>query len=136
MSRACLLGLFLLTLVGCTLSAERLPLRLLPDDSPPFPYAELLTRARLQSAAATEAFQVNNWADVEEAARGLEQTARFLTKATDVPAKFKDNLPVLAGDLGKEATKLREAAKEKDAKQTPEALQRVALKVRELRLEN
>jgi hypothetical protein len=136
MLRAWALGLIVLAAAGCQLSPERMPLRLLPEDSPPFPYAELLTRARLQSTAATDAFQVNNWADVEEAARGLEQTARFLSKATDVPAKFKDTLPVLSGDLGKEAVKLRDVAREKDVKQTTEALQRVQLKVRELRLEN
>jgi hypothetical protein len=95
----------------------------------------LLTRARLQATAVTEAFQVNNWADMEEAARGLEQTARFLVKATDVPAKQKDTLPVLAGDLGKEAARLREVVKEKDVKQANEVLQRIHLKLRDLRLE-
>ena len=46
MHRACSLTLFLLLLTGCQLPAERLPLRLLPEDGPPLPYAELLTRAR------------------------------------------------------------------------------------------
>lgn len=136
MGRTWYVGLVLWAAAGCALPMERLPVRLLPEDSPPLPYAELLSRARLQASAAADAFDLNNWAELEDAARGLEQTARFLVKATDVPAKVKDTLPVLAGDLGKEAAKLREAAKDKDVKQASEALQRLRLKVRELRLEN
>src|SRR5262249_35887225 len=81
-------------------------------------------------------FYVNKWADLDDAARGLEQTARFFTKATDVPPKLKDILPVAAGDLGKEAGKLREAAKAQDPKLANESLQRINLKIRELRLDN
>jgi hypothetical protein len=130
------LTLAVLLVAGCQLPADRLPLKPLPEDGPPLPYAELLTRARLQAGQATEAFYVNKWTDLEDAAKGLEQTARFLPKATDVPVKQKDSLPVSAGDLGKEAGKLREAAKAKVAKQANEILQRIHLKIRELRLEN
>jgi hypothetical protein len=136
MNRALILGSLLLALPSCVLPAERMPLRLLPEDGPPLPYAELLTRARLQAAAATEAFYVNKWTDLDDAAKGLEQTARFLGKATDVPPKHKDILPVAAGDLGKEAGKLREAAKGQDAKAANESLQRINLKIRELRLDS
>ncbi len=134
MSRAHFLGLCLLVVSGCQLPAERLPLKPLPEDGPPLPYAELLTRARLQAGVATEAFYVNKWADLEDAAKGLEQTARFLPKATDIPPKHKGTLPVGAGDLGKEAGKLREAAKAQNAKDANDILQRIHLKIRELRL--
>jgi hypothetical protein len=125
----------LLTLGGCTLPQERIPLKPLPEDTPPLPYAELLTRARYQATAATEAFFVNKWGDLEDAAKGLEQTARFLTKAEEVPMKIKPTLQTVSEELRKESLKLREAAKSKDAKEVNTTLQRLNLQVRELRLE-
>src|SRR5262249_55519468 len=120
-------------IAGCALPPEQVPLKPLPENGPPQAYADLITRARVQATAANEAFYVNRWTDLEDAAKGLEQTARFLSKATEVPAKHKDTLAVEAGDLGKEAGKLREAAKAQEVKQATEALQRIHLKVRELR---
>lgn len=120
---------------GCALPPERPQLRPLPEDSPPQSYSELLTRARGQASVANEAFYVNKWSDLEDAAKGLEQTARFLPKAIEIPAKRKDTIPIEAGDLGKDAVKLREAAKEQDVKLTNETLQRINLRVRELRPE-
>jgi hypothetical protein len=124
---------FLLLAAGCQMPPDRLPARVLPEDSPPLPYAELLTRARLQSTAATEAFYINQWADLEEAARGLAQTARFLAKALEVPEHHKATLLDESERLGKEADRLREAAKNKDDKQVTEVLQKIHLMVRELR---
>ena len=54
----------------------------------------------------------------------------------DVPAKHKDTLPVVAGDLRKEAANLQEAAKAQDVKKSGDILQRIHLKIRELRLED
>ena len=127
-------GSLLLILAACQAPSERAALTPLPDDSPPMPYAELLTRARYQATLATEAFYVDKWAEVEDAARGLQQTARFLPKAEDVPARQKDALPVVSGDLSKEAGKLLEAARAKDVKEANDSLQRVQLVVHELRL--
>lgn len=126
-------GVFLLLLTGCQMPPERLPLMPLPEEGAPLSFADLVARARAQAMTGTEAFYVNRWGDLEDAARGLEQTARFLTKATEVPARHRDTLPVQAGDLGKEAMKLREASKAKDVKTANELLQRLHLKVRELR---
>jgi hypothetical protein len=123
----------LLVLAGCQLPEDRLP-RPLPDDAPPMAYAELLTRARAQARVATEAFYVDKWAELEDAARGLEQTARFLPKAVDVPPSHKDLIPKVSTDLSKQAGKLREAALAKNEKDTTEILKQVNLKVRELRL--
>jgi hypothetical protein len=128
-------AVFLLFLAGCQSPAERLPINRLPEDSPPLPYAELLTRARMQASAANEAFYVNRWSDLEENAQGLEQTARFLAKATEVAAAQKEKLPDRASNLGKEAGKLRQAAQAQDVPKANEALQRVNLQVRELRLD-
>ena len=58
--------------------------------------SEILGRARLQAQVALEAFYVDNWSDLEDVAKGLEQTARFLPKTKDIPTKHKDKLP--AGD--------------------------------------
>lgn len=128
-------SLFLL-LLGCTLPPERVPLRPLPDDGTPLTYSDLIQRARLQASAANDAFYVNKWTDLEDVAKNLEQTARYLAKSTDVPARHKDNLAVHSTDLGKEADKLLESVKARDVKLTNESLQRLHLKVRELRPDN
>jgi hypothetical protein len=129
------LCLVLVCLAGCVAPGERTPLKMLPDDSPPLPYAELLTRARAQANAAVDASYVDNWTELEDAARGLEQTAKFLPKATEVPAKQKDTVPVVAGDLGKEAAVLRDAAKAKDVEKTTASLTRVQQTVRKLKID-
>ena len=134
MKRPLLIGSRVLFATACQIP-ERPALRPLPEDGPPLPYAELLTRARAQCTVATEAFYVNKWADVEDAARGLEQTAHYLPKAEDIPAKQKDALPAVSTSLNKDAVKLREAAKAQDEKAANEVLQRLHLTVRELRLD-
>jgi hypothetical protein len=133
MARAILLMFFLLTPLGCALPPERAAPPLLPDENAVLPYAELVTRARAQAAAANEAFYVDSWDDLENAAKGLEQTAHVLTNAAGVPAKHKDILAVEAGDLGREAAALRSSAKAKETTAATTALQRIHLKIRELR---
>jgi hypothetical protein len=136
MSRAYGIGLLLIVLAGCVMPAERVPLKPLGEDAPPQPYGDLLNRARVQATAATEAFYVNGWNDLEEFAKGLEQTARFLPKATEVPARLKDKLPAQASELEKEAHQLRDAARTQNVKLTNEIMQRINLQVRQLRVEN
>jgi hypothetical protein len=136
MKRTAVCFALLIALNSCQLPAERMPIRQLPEDSPPLPYPELLTRARLQSSAATEAFYVNQWADLEEHARGLTQTARFMNKATEVPEVRKKTLVTDADELSKTAAKLTSAAKAKDEKQANQALQQINLLVRKLRPED
>ncbi len=133
MRRILLLGSLLLSASACAVP-ERVPLQPLPENGPPLPYAELLTRARIQATGATEAFYVNKWSEVEDAARGLEQTARFLPKSEDVPPTQKENLTAICTSMGTDATKLREAAKAQNEKAANETLQRLNLTIRELRL--
>jgi hypothetical protein len=135
MHRTLIAGVLALITLGCQTPAERIPLKPLPEDSGPVPYAELLTRARLQAMNAQEMYYLDKWGDLEEAAKGLEQTAKFLPKASDIPVNQKDTLPVTAGDLGKEAANLREAAKAKDKKKIEETMNVIHTKVRELRLD-
>ena len=134
MMRAACFCLALLCFVGCQLPDDRAPLVPLQENARPLSYAELLTRAKRESEAALEAFYINKWPDLEEDARMLEQTARFFGKATDVPDKHKDTLPAVSSDLAKQATDLQKAAQLKDVKLANESLQRIILKVREMRL--
>jgi hypothetical protein len=135
MNRALVLGTVLLLLAGCQLPPERLAVRLLPEDTPPMTYMELLGRARLQATAGHEAFYINQWSELEDAAKALEQTARFLKKAQEVPAGKQAMLEKDADELGREAVKLREAAKAKNVKDANEVLQHINYKVRQLRFE-
>ena len=124
----------LLLLAGCVAPVERVPLQPLPETGQALPYPELLTRARAQATAANEAFYINRWADLEDLAKGLEQTARFLAKAEEVPASKKDILKEVTADMAKNASKLKEAAAAQNVKDATEAMQQINLKVRELRL--
>jgi hypothetical protein len=126
----------LLALASCQTGPDQrsAPLVPLPEKVTPLPYGRLLERARAQAKQATEAFYVDNWDDLNEAARGLEQTAQYLARAEDVPGKHKDTLATMSGDLGKLARTLREAAEKKDVKKTTDVLTKIQVQVREMRL--
>jgi uncharacterized protein YwgA len=124
----------LLWVFGCAMPAERMPLRPLPENGQVLPYAELLTRIRAQANAATEAFYLDHWNDLEDMAKGIEQTSRFLSKAEEVPPKNRKILKQVTDDLNKNAQKLREAAAAHNVKDIKEALQQIISKVRDLRL--
>lgn len=138
-----LLPAMALLLAGCVAPAERVPLQPLPENGQVLPYPELLTRARAQANAANEAFYVNRWTDLEDLAKGLEQTSRFLAKAEEVPARNKDILKEVTDDLAKNSLKLKTAAaaqnsktgtEAQNVKDASDALQQIHLKVRMLRL--
>lgn len=132
MSRMVACVVSVVVLCGCQLPPEQVPLKPLPEDGSAIPFADLLTRTRAQVDAAREAFYEDNWTFVEEAGKILEQTARLLPKTTEVPSSHRDSLAVEAGDLAREAQRLRESAKGKDVKNANEALQRLHLIVRQL----
>lgn len=136
MRRTLLCCAVLATLSSCQGGPEQRPAPLtpLPEKVSPVPYGRLLERARSQAKQATEAFYVDNWNELDESARGLEQTAQYLTQAEDVPAKHKDTLATTSGDLGKQAKLLREAATAKDVKKTTDILTKIQVTVREMRL--
>ncbi len=125
----------ILAIAGCQLPPERVPLRPLPEDIQPLPYAELLTRARLQATAATEAFYVSRWNDLQDAARGMQQTSRFMSRCIEVPERHRRTIANESTMLADEASKLLEAATAQDAKRANDALQKVNLRIRELRPE-
>ena len=136
MNRALVTAIFLLGFTGCQLPPEQAALKPVPDDALPKTYADLLTRARAQAEAANGAFYLNRWSTLEDAARGLGQTAERLAKATDAPLKHRVKLTVEAGDLGLESAALLKAAQAQNEKQANEVMQRINLKVRELRAED
>ena len=127
--------LLLVFLLGCTATGEpRALVRPLPDDSGAQPFPELVKRGRAQAIAATEALYIEDWTEADEAGKALEQTARFLNKATDVPDDKKDNLPALSGDLGEDASKFRTLVKAKDGDKANDVLARINFKLRKLGL--
>jgi len=132
MRRALVLSMFLFGALSCQLPPEQMPLKPLPDDGIPEGYTDLVKRARLQAGSANVAFYENKWADLRDAAQGLEKTAVFLAKSSSIPARHKDTLAVESGDLGKEAVKLKEAAAAEDVKKATEAMQKIQLVVRQL----
>ena len=133
MTRLLLCGTLLLAL-GCAIPAERVPLRPLPENGQVLPYAELLTRIRAQASAANEAFYLDHWNDLEDMAKGIEQTSRFLSKAEEVPEKNRKILAEVTDALSKSAQKLQEAAAKHSVKDATNALQQINSKVRDLRL--
>jgi len=118
----------LLLLPGCCLS-ERQALKMLPEGLV-VPYGELVERAKKQVSLATEAFYVDDWAEVKMAALALEQTARFLSKAPDVSKAFQKEVPAKAADLAKEAVQLANEAQAKDVTASNARLQTIHLKIR------
>jgi hypothetical protein len=135
MKRMLLIGALTLPILACTAPGDRAALPpLLPDKVTPLPYSQLHQRALALVSRANDAFYLNNWGDLEEAARGLEQTAQYLARAEDVPAKHKDTLATLSADLGKLSKSLREAATVRDVKKTEELMSQLHRKVRAMRL--
>jgi hypothetical protein len=130
-----LLGAFLLPALSCQVPAERSALpTMLPEKVTPLPYGQLLTRARVLVSRANDAFYVDNWVELEDAARGLEQTALYLSRADDVPAKHKDTLATTSADLAKLAKALRETASAKDVKKATDIMGKLQVLVRRMRL--
>ncbi|MGL4552780.1 MAG: hypothetical protein ACRC33_16515, partial [Gemmataceae bacterium] len=134
MKRSLLLAT-LLAVASCQSGPERgtLPAPL-PEKVTVQSYGSLLERARKYATVATEASHVDDWIRLDESAKGLEQTAAYLIRADDVPAKHKDNLPVVSADLRKLAKELVSAVTAKDVNKTTDVLTRVNNKVREMRL--
>ena len=131
--RASCFGLVLISvLVGCRV-IEREGANPLPENAAPLAYSDMVNRARGQASAALDAFYVDAWLDLEQAAQRLEQTARLLPKTTQIPDAFQSKVAAESDLLRKDATKLLEAARAKNAANANEAMQRINQRVRELR---
>ncbi len=127
-----LLSLFAL---GCqSVSEKAASIQPLAENTPAPPYQDLLSRARNQSSVATESFFINNWAELEDAAKGLEQTSRLMSKSADMPENKKESILAVSSDLNREAVKLKEACRTKNEVEVNSQLQKITLKIRELRI--
>ncbi len=123
---------FALALAGCQSMQETQSLVPLPENAPAQPYSELVTRARSQALAATESFYLNKWQDLEEVSKVLSQTARFMERATGIPAARQQQISATAAEITQECSKLATLAKSKDEAATQLCLQKIQIKVREL----
>ena len=133
MLRASCCGWFVvLALVGCRLT-EREGLNPLPENGPPLSYGEMIQRARGQAGAAVDAFYIDAWIDLEQAAQRLEQSARLLPKTTHIPEAFKAKVEPESELLRKDAVALIDAARAKNAPVANETMQRINQRIRQLR---
>ena len=124
--------LLLVLLAGCRIS-EREGLNPLPENAAPLSYAEMVNRARGQASSALDAFYIDAWLELEQAAQRLEQTARLLPKTTHIPEAFKMKVESESEQLRQDAVKLVEAARAKNATHVNETMQRINLRIRQLR---
>jgi FkbM family methyltransferase len=132
MARASLICCIVLLSAGCRLPEREAVVRPLPEGQS-FTYHELIARMRAQATAGVEAFYVDAWSELQDVAAALEQTSRFLPKTTQIPDALKDRLTVETDQLRQDASKLGEAARAKNARAVNESLQRINLRIRELR---
>jgi hypothetical protein len=123
----------ILAALGCQAPPQRQAVATLPEDTPAQPFADLVGRARQQAMTALESYYVDHWAEVEDAAKALEQSARFLRRATDVPPGRQGDLSLRTESLALAAKQLGDAAKAKSSDQVNAILQRINAQVRELR---
>jgi hypothetical protein len=132
MRAALLCCVALVVVAGCRLPPDREPFKPLPETAR-FSYGELLSRLHSQANAAMDAFFVDAWIELDEAALGIDQTARFLVKVTDAPEHLRSKLPQSCGNLQKEAVRLSEVARQKNVEAATESLQRITLQIRLLK---
>ena len=126
-------GILLVTLMtSCQSMQESQSLIPLPETTPAQPFSDLVTRARSQALAATECFYLNKWQDLEEIAKVMSQTARFMERATGIPAARQQQVLAIAAEIVQESSKLSTLAKSHDETATQQCLQRIQVKVREL----
>jgi len=132
MSRTFSFALLVVVIAGCR-ALEREGANPLPENAPPLTYEEMVSRARGQASAALDAFYIDAWLDLEQAAQRLEQSARFLPKTTQIPELFQTKIDAESELLRKDAVKLIDAARGRKAKETNEAMQRINERIRALR---
>ena len=135
--RRLLYGVFagMLAMAGCAIPPETIKVKPLPADGSGLAWADMVQRSRSLAMSATEAFYRDEWTTVVAAAEGLEQTALFLPKSTDIPAARRASVEAQTQSLQSEAQALQKAAKAKDVDKTNETLQKIHLRVRSLGLE-
>ena len=122
----------IVALAGCR-AVEREGMNSLPENAAPLSYEEMVNRARGQASSALDAYYIDAWLDLEQAAQRLEQSARLLPKSTHIPEAFKTKIEPESDLLRQDATKLLAAARAKNASAANDAMQRITQRIRQLR---
>ena len=131
------LGLAVALPLGCVApAAQRADVPPAPVDVSTFDFRQLLTRARQQATGATEAFYLDNWRGLEQAAGSLEQTARLLPRTEGVNDENRQRVSDGSIKLADFAKELGEAARSKDVEVSTSRLASIGLMIRELRSES
>ncbi|MFO0810056.1 MAG: hypothetical protein U0746_15655 [Gemmataceae bacterium] len=120
---------FLAFLVGCQ-SPERVVVRPLPDDAAPMAFSEVLSRSRSLANQANEQFFLDSWAELEQSANALEQSARFLKRSSMVPAVHQPVLITRAEEMERDSKDLATAAQGKNVDRANALLRRINAAVR------
>jgi hypothetical protein len=106
------MGLVLSAALGCQLPPDQEPLRPLREHGPRLKFDDLVSRARRQADLALEASYANNWGDLEDLAKALEQTAQFVPTAPDAPDPKKNEAFIKTSRaLSGDAARLNAAAR-------------------------
>jgi hypothetical protein len=122
MKRVLAAGALLLALSACQ-SAERAPVEPLPPRDQPVAYEDMVQRAWSLARNADDALYVDNWTKLTVIAVDLQNTAKRLPKATDVPANQKDDaLPQRVDALAKASDRLLTHAQEQKVKEATLAI--------------
>ena len=122
---------FLLLLSGCQLPPDQAPLTPLPENQRQS-YQDLYRRARRQAEVINAAFYDDQWGTMDDAAKGLQQTARHLARATEIPISLKDQAARL-NELEGVCDRLSKAAIAKDAKTSTVILTELTTLIRKIR---
>lgn len=133
--RGIALCVVLANLIGCVSSAERVDVPPTPINVQEMTYRDVLTRARLQATAATEAFYLDNWQSLQSTAGSLEETAKQIPQAQNVPADKKEQIDKDAARLASLARELGQAAQKQDIETSNDRLQQIGLLIRNFQVQ-
>jgi Tat protein translocase TatC len=87
----------------------------LPAEAESLPFAQLVERAQLDVLTASEAVEFGRWAELPPLADDLEQTGRFLKKASAVPDQYAKTVDDIAKQVAQDVGELRSAVEAEDA---------------------
>lgn len=131
MSRTVVVLICCMASLSCRGDAEKLPPPL-PQDGTALPYSQVLARLQAQVTTAKEEHFLNRWDSVAEAAAGLQQTAPYLMRASDMPVSQKPAITKASTEISGNIAKLRDAARRKDQAETLELIRLLHNQIREL----
>lgn len=124
-------------IVGCaSTAADHSSIVPLPDKGAPKPYSELLTRMKSQASVATDCYYINDWDNLQIAAKSMGQTASYIGRATEIPTSSQATVSKTSPELEVEAEQLLQAAKNRDEKAVNVSLQKIHSHIRLLRINN